>query len=200
MKHRSRCRGFTLVEVVVATAVLSLLLLATVTALRTLGNTQAALERHTVRVDEVRSVSGFLRDLMESAVMGEDGGGLTLGGGSRSSTYFRLFEQGVEWKTSVLFGEAYGGTHIVRVAREADQLVMRWSEPGANGLPPETWEDTASRVLVREVEDYAVAVREEYDAEWSDRWLEERSAPALVRMQVKASGRFWPDLIMKVQR
>jgi general secretion pathway protein J len=200
MNHRSRRRGFTLVEVVVATAVLSLLLLATVTALRTLGNTQAALERHTVRVDEVRSVSGFLRDLMESAVMGADSGGLTLGGGSRSSTYFRLFEQGVEWKASVLFGEAYGGTHIVRVAREGDQLVMRWSEPAASGLPPETWEDTPSRVLVRDVEDYTVAVREEYDAEWSGRWLEERSAPALVRMQVKAAGRFWPDLIMKVQR
>jgi general secretion pathway protein J len=200
MTRSARCSGFTLVEVVVATAVLSLLLLATVSALRTLGNTQAALERHTSRVDEVRSVSGFLRDLMESAVMGSDSGGLTLGGGSRSSTYFRVFEQGVEWKTSVLFGEAYGGTYIVRLARESEQLVMRWSEPRANGLPPDSWEEAPSRILVRDVEEFAVAVREEFDAEWSDSWLEERAAPALVRLQVKASGRYWPDLIMKVQR
>jgi general secretion pathway protein J len=45
-----------------------------------------------------------------------------------------------------------------------------------------------------------VAVREEFDGEWSDRWLEERAAPALVRMQVKSAGRYWPDLLMKVQR
>ena len=72
--------GFTLVEVVVALTILSLIMLATVTALRTLANTQGTLERVTARIDEVRTVSGFLRDLMEAAVVGEggSGGGLAL--------------------------------------------------------------------------------------------------------------------------
>ena len=111
----SRSSGFTLVEVVVATVVLSLLLLATVTALRTFGNTQLALERKTLRVDEIRSVSNFLRDLMESTVVGNDSGGLSLGAGSGGSTYFKLREQGVEWKSTVLFGEAFGGIRGARV-------------------------------------------------------------------------------------
>ena len=81
-------RGFTLVEVMVALTILSLVMMATVTGLRTLANTQGAIERTTNRVDEIRSVSSFLRDLLESAVVGEDMGGLSLGGGSSEATYF----------------------------------------------------------------------------------------------------------------
>ena len=78
MKRDSASRGFTLIEVVVSLAILSLVLLGTVTGLRTLGNTQVSLERVTQRADEVRTVSAFLRDLMESAVVGSGSGGLTL--------------------------------------------------------------------------------------------------------------------------
>ena len=53
--HTSRQRGFTLVEVMVALTILSLVMLATVTGLRTLANTQVAIERMTSRVDEVRT-------------------------------------------------------------------------------------------------------------------------------------------------
>jgi general secretion pathway protein J len=85
----SASRGFTLIEVVVSLAILSLVLLGTVTGLRTLGNTHVSLERVTQRADEVRTVSAFLRDLMESAVVGSGSGGLTLGGGSSAASYFR---------------------------------------------------------------------------------------------------------------
>ena len=52
-------RGFTLIEVVVSLAILSLVLLGTVTGLRTLGNTQESLERVTDRAEEVRTVRFF---------------------------------------------------------------------------------------------------------------------------------------------
>ncbi len=200
MKTRTADRGFTLVEVMVATVVLSLLLLATVTALRTLANTQAALERTTARVDEIRSVSAFLRDLMESAIVGSEGGGLTLGRGSGDDTYFRLDEQGVEWKSTVLFGDAYGGTRIVRVAREDDNLVLRWAPADAGDIAIADWAEQPQRVLVRDVNDFSVAAREEYGAEWLDQWLEESRAPALVRLRVASADRYWPDLVMRVQR
>ncbi|QFU76707.1 prepilin-type N-terminal cleavage/methylation domain-containing protein [Halioglobus maricola] len=201
MKPRKRASsGFTLVEVMVAISILSLVMLALVTGLRTLGNTQVALERKTERVDEIRTLSGFLRDLMEAAVVGESSGGLTLGTGGKDTTYFRLRDGGVEWKSTILFGEAYGGSHIVRLAKEGDALVLRWAEPTESGDSPDLWNDGPYRVLLAEVEEFYVEFRPEFTDDWVDRWEQENIAPALTRMQIKSSGRFWPVLIMQVQR
>jgi general secretion pathway protein J len=199
MKRPEPASGFTLVEVMVAMSILSLVMLATVTGLRTLANTQAAIERKIARVDEVRTVSEFLRDLMESALVGSKGG-LTLGGGGRDATYFRLNENGAEWKSTILFGEAFGGIYLVKVAAEDGQLVLRWQEPPRSGLAPKHWEDTESRTLVRDLEEFSVEVREEFHTDWTREWPEFSVAPALVRMQIKSADRYWPDLILQVQR
>lgn len=195
-----RGRGFTLVEVMVAISILSLVMLAVVTGLRTLGNTQVALERKTERVDEIRTVSGFLRDLMESAVVGEAPGGLTLGSGGRESTYFRLLEGGVEWKSTILFGEAYGGSHVVRLALEGEDLMLRWAEPTETGDAPNKWDDSPSRSLLNGAEEFSVTFRPEFKDDWVDRWDKENVAPALVRVEIKSAGRYWPPLILQVQR
>ena len=89
---RYRATGFTLVEVMVALTILSLVMLVTVTGFRTLGNTQGAITRLTGRVDEIRSVSSYLRDLFESTVVGEDYGGFTAGGGDQGEARFALGE------------------------------------------------------------------------------------------------------------
>ncbi|TDG16021.1 general secretion pathway protein GspJ [Seongchinamella unica] len=183
----------------VALTILTMVLLATVTGMRTLGNTQVSIERATSRVDEIRTVSEFLRDLMESTIVGGKGG-LTMGGGAREATYFRLSEGAVEWKTNILFGEAYGGAHVVRIAKEGDQLVLRWLEPSTARPDAELWAQAPARTLVSEIQEFSVAVREQYWLDWQQDRKESATAPALLRLQIKSSGRFWPDLIMQVQR
>ena len=121
--------GFTLVEVMVALTILSLIMLATLTGLRTLAGTQVALERKTERVDEIRTVSTFLRNTFESSILSAQGGRLTLGGPSAEKNFFELTGNSVAWKSIVLFGETFGGSYFVRVAKEDDELVMRWQEP-----------------------------------------------------------------------
>ena len=200
MTAASAQRGFTLVEVMVALTILTMVLLGTVTGLRTLGNTQVSLERATARVDEIRTVSEFLRDLMESAVVGGGQGGLTLGGGSLEATYFRLGSDFFEWKTNLLFGEAYGGAHIVRIAEEDGQLILRWLEPQLVQPKDEQWAEAPSRALVDDIEVFSLAVKEEFWLDWQQDWQESATSPALVRLQLKSAGRFWPDLVMQVQR
>ena len=170
-----------------------------VTGLLTLGNTQAAIERKTVRVDEVRTVSGFLRDLMESAVAGSNFGGLTLGGGQREMTYFKFGEDFLEWKSTILFGEAYGGTHYVRVEQEDKQLILRWLLSEYSTPGPKDWEEAATRPLVSDLESFAISLRQDFNQDWVEHW-EGGDPPALVRLQIRSAGKFWPDLILKVQR
>ena len=193
-------RGFTLVEVMVALTILSLVMMATVTGLRTLANTQTAIERATHRVDEIRSVSSFLRDLLESAVVGEDPGGLRLGGSSGQETYFLWGDDFLELESTVLFGERYGGSYLVRVGKENSALVLRWQERPASGVL-EDWGGTPSRVMIEHLEEFSLATRAEYGEDWSGRKSEgQLSVPALVRLQMKAAGRDWPDLVLQVQR
>ncbi len=193
-------RGFTLVEVMVALTILSLVMMATVTGLRTLANTQTAIERATHRVDEIRSVSSFLRDLLESAVVGEDPGGLRLGGSSDQETYFLWGDDFLELESTILFGERYGGSYLVRVGKENSSLVLRWQERPASGVL-EDWGGTPSRVMIEHLEEFSLATRAEYGEDWSGRKSEgQLSVPALVRLQMKAAGRDWPDLVLQVQR
>ncbi|MEH6610856.1 MAG: prepilin-type N-terminal cleavage/methylation domain-containing protein [Halioglobus sp.] len=197
----SDSRGFTLIEVMVAMAVLSLIMLATITGLRTLGNTQGAIDRMTERVDELRTISSFLRDTLEGTIVGASSSGLSLGGSSSSSskaTFFEISSTSLTWKSSILFGEGYGGTHFLRVAQEEDELVLRWQIPTATGKP-EKWEDAPSRTMVHRLEEMEVAYRREFDGEWLQKW-DRRGLPALVRTRFKVAGRYWPDLIFEVPR
>jgi general secretion pathway protein J len=193
-----RQRGFTLVEVMVALTVLSLVMLATITGLRTLANTQVAIERMTHRIDEVRTVSGFLRATLESAVVGVNRSRLSTGGARAEATYFKASHESLAWKATVLFGENYGGSYLVRVAREEDRLVLRWQEPTQSGRP-EDWNKADSRTLVNDLDEFKLSFRMGFTDPWIEK-IDRKAVPALVRLQVRAAGRYWPDLIFRVQR
>tara|TARA_R110001599_G_scaffold145321_1_gene327639 strand:- start:96010 stop:96627 length:618 start_codon:yes stop_codon:yes gene_type:complete len=189
--------GFSLVEVVVALSILSLVLLATVTGLRTLANTQVTVERMTERVDEVRTVSSFLRDTMESAAVGSGGaGGLSLGAASKEEAYFELSSNALIWKSTILIGERFGGSYLLRLAREDDLLVLRWQKPLVPGQPKE-WREAQVRTLADELQEFEISWREGFRDEWQREWRPGDVA-GWVRLQIRTGGRYWPELIMQV--
>lgn len=191
--------GFTLIEVVIALAILSLVMLATVSALRTFANTQTSLDTLVDRVDEVRAVSSFLRAAFEGAEPGAQGGGLGLGGRSGTQALFRGDAQWVEWQAPVLFGESFGGRLLLRLGLENQQMVLRWQEPPASASAEIVWTDSSSRVLVDNVTELSLMYRPEYGEDWQQNW-DENGSPALLRLQLQAGQRFWPDLVMEVRR
>lgn len=195
---RAHPRGFTLVEMTVALAILSLIMLATVTALRTLGSTQVSLDRLTQRNDEIRSVSGFLRDALDTAVIGSDSGGLSLGGGSQEGAVFKMTPTSLTWSTALRFGEGTGGSYVVRVAFEGDLLVLRWQLPDPRGRYG-PWNKAPSRTLITDVEEFDVAYRRAFNGAWTGVWRD-GPVPAWVRLRIKAHARFWPDIVMQVAR
>lgn len=196
-------RGFTLVEVIVALAVLSLIMLATVSGFRTLGNTARVLDARIDKTDELRSVASFLRDALENSVVGSESGGeesLTLGGFQEqtSVSYFSVKDNAVVWRSKLMFGENFGGSYFLRLAKQGEQLVLQWQAPQGR-TAPETWNKSPSRTVLRKVEEFSVAYRMQAGGEWIEREPID-TAPALVRLTVKANGKYWPEMIMRVQR
>ncbi len=198
----ARDRGFTLVEVMVAMTVLSLILVGTLSAMRTLANTQSTLELKTRRIEEVRSVSTFLRDLMESAIgSAANVNEVNAGGGIRDNSHFLAGEDFIEFDTSVMFGENYGGKHRVRIGQEGAALVFRWLQLPAPGLNDLDWSNQPSRVLVPQLESLTIATRNEFADDWiTSRGEFDRSVPVLVRLNMTAAGQYWPDLIMRARQ
>ena len=117
----------------IALAILSLVMLATTTGLRTLANTQVAIERQTERIDEVRAVSSFIRETMESAIGGGNQSRFSHGGMRSESAYLEISRNSLAWKSTVLFGESFGGTYLLRIAQEGSELVLRWQNPAVRG-------------------------------------------------------------------
>jgi len=183
----------------VAVTILSLVMLATVTGFRTLAATQGSLSAVTVRNDELRSVSSFLRDALESAVVGSSSsGGLSLGGDGLEKAFFEMSPQQLLWKTGLVFGESEGGSFAVRVALEGGQLVLRWQEMDRKGqLAP--WNNVPARTFVENVQEFAVAYRREADGEWLSDW-DRMGTPGWVRLRLRANERYWPDIVMAVAR
>jgi len=191
--------GFTLLEVVVALTLMSMVMLATVSGMRTLANTQHTLEQVVSRIDEVRSVSSFLRDHFETAVVGAAGAGaLSLGGSLSERSYFEGLDGSVAWKAPVLFGEGYGGVHLLKVERDARRVVLRWQRQDESKRFID-WTDTPSRTLVNNVDEFAINFRGGLEEDWVASWKGKEN-PAFVRFQIRSQGRRWADLVMPVQK
>ena len=200
----SKSAGFTLVEVIVALGIFSLIMLATVSGYRTLGNTASTITRMTDRTDELRSVSAFLRDALENSVVGAASGGnseMTFGGSSIDQgpvSYFKVTNGGLEWRAKILFGEAYGGSYFLRLAKLDEELVLQWQDPRGS-IEPGSWQGATQRKILDDLQSFEVWTRMDAQSKWT-RGDVDRDTPSHVKVVIKANDRYWPELIMVVQR
>ena len=166
-----RSQGVTLVEVIVALGIFSLIMLSTVSGDRTLGNTASTITRMTDRTDELRSVSAFLRDALENSVVGTESGGgdeMTFGGSGTSVgpvAFFKVTEGSLEWRAKIVFGEAYGGSYFLRLAKQQDALVLQWQEPKGQ-FEPGGWSNAPSRTVLENLQTFEVWTRMDAQSKW----------------------------------
>lgn len=192
-------RGFTLVEMIVALAIFSMISVAVVAAMRILGNTSTALEKVTARVEEIRAVSEFLRGSIGSAMpvvrIGEFADGAATQ--TRYGTYFRGDAQQLQWVAPMLAGANMGGAFVIYLAKVEDRLELRW-HPYQKHLASIRPAEVRSRVLLEGVEDFEVGYLPRYQSEWLSQWPGDMSTPAAVRLTVRAADRYWPELVIRL--
>lgn len=194
----SRSRGFTLLEVMVALTLLSMMMVAVIAAMRTFGNTKVTIGQVTDRVDEVRVVSGFIRNSLGAAMplareglIDEDADGPEVG------TYFRGSPTSVVWVSPLLGGSGLGGVFVMRLAFADGELTLSW-HPYVKSVQAYDSQELESRVLLQDVEEFEVGYLDSFGGEWAEEWSGQANNPVAVRLNIRSRGKYWPEMVVRL--
>jgi general secretion pathway protein J len=185
-----RQAGFTIIEVIVALTVLSLIMLAMVTAMRTLGDTQSRVQAVIDRSDEMRLVSRFLqRNISQAAAV------FRRVEGEPESTYFIGTASELIWVAPISAGPAVGGLTIAKIAIQGETLTLQMQIFESPEKEIE-WDEVKKYTLVDNAESLVLGYRSNIGADWEEEWVGRRQSPRTVRIIIKQTDRFWPELII----
>src|SRR5690606_29893989 len=183
--------GFTLIEVVVALTVLSMISLATLSAIRTFGSTQQKLDIVSERTQEMRAVSQFLRRVLVDAqpLMRQSPGAY--------SSFFQGDQSELLWVAPFSASRLIGGLTVFRlVANDAQQLTVQFT-PFHDANQELDWSTHEPYVLVDQLNEFTLTYSASPTDDWVVAWGNEAQNPDRVRLSIAANGRYWPDLIIR---
>ena len=197
-----RQRGFTLVEVVIATSLLALGLAIAFGTLRSAARASARSEETAQREEKLRAAQGFLRNQLAAALAvpfefdSENG----------AATFLRARRGKLEFVGTMPGYLARGGPYLqtLELVRGADgqQLRFQHQQLTSDGAA-EAERDPV--VLLDGIEDASIEVRTIDEEGRPGRWQDEWSVSAQLPPQVRVSVRFrderrsWPDLVVALK-
>ena len=186
--------GFTLVEMLVALTLMSLVMLGMASAIRTMAQTEERIDVRVDRADEMRVASGFIRSVLGRLSTRRVNPVTNVGD---TPFLFRGEANSVTWLGVMPARFGAGGRHAFRLAVEPVQqdsaLVIRFI-PWTGGGTPDDWARADSRVLVRGVTSLALTYEDARQADplWVDQWSRTASLPARIRIELNTHGSAWP--------
>jgi general secretion pathway protein J len=189
--------GFTLVELLAAIGLLSLLSVILVGSLHFGLKAWERGKMHADRVDHVALVQNFLRGAIEDAYPF-----FTVGVSSQGHVEFEGTVDSLRVLSSTSRALATGGRSrlslIVARDRQRSDLIVVTTPEQTNGTI-----GTAKKVLLANVQSvelsYFGKVRSEREAAWREQWMQETHLPQLVRVRVSflpGDSRVWPALVI----
>ncbi len=195
---RKARRGLTLVEVMVALAVLSLIVLALGASLRGLSQSSERVDARVEQIDEMRLTVAFLRELFAAV------SAVRLEGPSRA-LLFDAGPQQLAWIAVMPARLGVGGRHALRLAAEtlddgSTALVLRYApwSPQAPAFPD--WAGAESRVLVRGVDRLAIAYGGQgLQTGWQPTWSAHERLPARLRLDLGTPAGPWPPVVLPLR-
>lgn len=201
MMRRSRVDGFTLLELLVVMALLSVVMLAMGAALRTIAQSEDRIDRRLTRTDEFRVASAFIRTTLErisarKVVVSPEPGASPL-----------LFAAGpsvVAWVGVMPARYGAGGRHFFRLGIEPVDgeaaLVLRflpWT--GVSAFPD--WSTAEARVLVASATSLSIRYEDtrEVPSVWASEWAEKDRLPQRLELTLQTPTGFWPSLVVPLR-
>lgn len=191
-------RGMTLVEVIVAMAVLSLIVLVLGASLRGMAQSAQRIDQRVDAIDEMRVTVAFLREVFGR--LADARGSAT----DQGLIFSACNPAEVTWVAAMPARFGAAGRHHFKLALEeaADStpaLVLRFAPwQGATERPD--WSGSGARVLVRDVRRFEMSYGGQgMQSAWRAQWEEERQPPPRLRLVVETANQSWPPVILPIR-
>ena len=198
---RVTVQGFTLVELLVVMALLSLLVLAMGSALRTAAQTEERVDVRLLRSDEMRVANEFLHSVLgrisarKSAALQSVGDSVFL---------FKGGERDLEWVGIMPARHGVGGRYHFRLGLEdrggAGALILRFAPWTDDAIPPD-WTNASTTVLAGQVRGMALQYQDIMTEPpvWTPQWDYPKRLPSRVMLSLQTASGPWPDIVVAMR-
>ena len=192
---RFRVRGFTLVEILVVMSLLSVVMLALGSALRTIAQTEERIDERLERADEMRIAAAFLRATLERVSARK----VAAPPPAPTGVLFEAGMNSVAWVGVMPARYGAGGRSFFRLGVEPDEtgaaLVIRFV-PWADAPQFPDWSRADSRVLVRQVTGLTVRFQDAQASppQWSPDWPPRDRLPDQLQLEIETVRGRWPPM------
>jgi general secretion pathway protein J len=192
--RRNPLRGFTLLEVLVVMALLSVVMLALGSSLTTVSQAEQKIDERMARMDAMRVTVAFLRATVGRASARKVAAPPPIG----TRVLFTGAAQAVEWVGVMPARYGAGGRYFFRLGLETASgvpaLVMRFA-PWADGAGFPDWTRADSRVLVEGVQEFAIRYEDaNAPGRWSNEWSIPARLPIQLQLSVATTAAVWPPI------
>ena len=198
MNPKRRSQGFTLLELLIGMTLVGFILSLLFAGLNLGTRSWEAGEQRMVTSSRQAVVVDFIRRAIEQTYP------LRWRVGEEDRLAFAGEAESLRFVGTVAMHDGASGNHLIALdlidGETGRDLVMRWQlpDPGAPGFEP--IEQAEPKVLIKAVKEMAFAFfgvqSETEDPAWHDQWLDQKTPPALIRLQLTMeNGEIWPDIV-----
>lgn len=191
----SQSAGFTLVELLVVFVLLSLVVLAMASVLRTTSQTEERVGTRLQRIDDLRIVNGFLRSVLGRISAQRTSLPVPIGA---SPYYFTGNPMAIAWVGVMPARHGVGGRHHFRLAlTNGGQLLLQYQPWIDAGSPPD-WTAAQGSVLLDGVTGLGLRYENASvePASWTNEWTLVDRLPDRIAIAVQTASGPWPDIIV----
>jgi general secretion pathway protein J len=208
-------RGFTLIEVLIAMTLLSIMVVLLFTSLRICAQSWEKGENKITEVNEVAVVYYFFHRHLTSAIplwndfTAKDGSQPEAGAATEKADKIFSFQgkkQSLEFVSVFPASAARAGMQLfsIQLQEEDDEQVIKVTlTPFFPVSEGEEWHQE-EEVLIRHVSDFALTyfgpTGDTGESSWQDEWLQKEVQPRLVKISINTTnGVFWPEMIIELK-
>lgn len=193
-----RSQGFTLLELLIGMTLVGFILSLLFAGLNLGTRSWEAGEQRMVTSSRQAVVVDFIRRAIEQTYP------LRWRVGEEDRLAFAGEAESLRFVGTVAMHDGASGNHLIALdlvdGETGRDLAMRWQlpDPGAPGFEP--IEQAEPKVLIKAVKEMALAYfgaqSETEDPAWHDQWLDQKTPPELIRLQlIMENGETWPDIV-----